>query len=149
MPFRFTVMLKRRGLRLLSEEKIALSKIRLDNAKERIAFADEILAIGDYKTVANRSYYAVFSAMRAVLALDGIDSKKHSGIIAEFQRLYIKTSIFDKELSVIIKKLFQARANSDYDDFCVISKEDTITQFHDAEKFVAIIEKYLTEIYTK
>lgn len=60
-------------------DKIGLSKARLDNAKERIEFANKIFEIGDYKTVANRSYYAVFAAMRAVLALDGFDSKKHSG----------------------------------------------------------------------
>lgn len=58
------------------EEKITLSKTRLELAKERIAYADEIMKLGDYKTVANRSYYAVFSAMRAVLALNGFDSKK-------------------------------------------------------------------------
>ncbi len=131
------------------EQSVALSMARLSNAKECLSDAKLLADNKSYKALANRSYYAIFHAMRAVLALDGFDSKKHSGIIAEFQRLYIKTSIFDKELSVIIKMLFQARANSDYDDFCVITKEDTITQFHDAEKFVAIIEKYLTEIYTK
>lgn len=68
---------------MLSEEKIALSKTRLDIAKERLSFADRIFELGDYKTVANRSYYAVFSAMRAVLALDGFDAKKHSSIISE------------------------------------------------------------------
>ena len=53
---------------------IDLSKARLSLAKERLMYADKILEIGDYKTVANRSYYAVFSAMRAVLALDNFDS---------------------------------------------------------------------------
>ena len=69
-----------------SDMQIDLSKTRLLIAKERLAFAEEILKLGDYKTVANRSYYAVFAAMRAVLALQGFDSKKHSGIIAEFRR---------------------------------------------------------------
>ena len=44
-------MLRRRGLELLSEEKFSLSKTRLDIAKERIAYADEIMKLGDYKTV--------------------------------------------------------------------------------------------------
>lgn len=52
-----------------SDMQIDLSKTRLQIAKERLAFAEEILKLGDYKTVANRSYYAVFAAMRAVLAL--------------------------------------------------------------------------------
>ena len=92
-----------------SEEQISISKLRLDIAKERLSYADEILKIGDYKTVANRSYYAVFSAMRAVLALDGFDSKKHSGIIAEFRRLYLKTEILPKELSETIDSLVEVR----------------------------------------
>ncbi len=57
------------------EAMLDLSRTRLALAKERIGFAREILTLGDYKTVANRSYYAAFSAMRAVLALDGYDSK--------------------------------------------------------------------------
>lgn len=132
---------------MLSEEKIALSKIRLDNAKERIAFADEILAIGDYKTVANRSYYAVFSAMRAVLALDGIDSKKHSGIIAEFRKNYLKTEILPKTLSPMIDALVEIRQGSDYDDFYVVSKEEVCEQLENAKVFVSEVEKFLKTKY--
>ena len=40
---------------MLSEEKISLSKTRLLLAKERIAYADQSMKLGDYKTVANRS----------------------------------------------------------------------------------------------
>lgn len=132
---------------MLSEEKIALSKIRLNNAKERIAFADEILTIGDYKTVANRSYYAVFSAMRAVLALDGIDSKKHSGIIAEFRKIYLKTEILPKTLSPMIDALVEIRQGSDYDDFYVVSKEEVCEQLENAKIFVSEVEKFLETKY--
>lgn len=47
-----------------------------------------------YDTAANRSYYAIFHAARVVLALDGQDYKKHSGVISNFQKNYIKTGIF-------------------------------------------------------
>jgi len=59
--------------------KIELSKRRLEIAHERLTTAKAMLELGDYKASANRLYYAIFSAMRAVLALDGFDSKKHSG----------------------------------------------------------------------
>ncbi len=140
-------MLRGRELKLLSEEKINLSKTRIENAKERIAFADEIMKIGDYKTVANRSYYAVFSAMRAVLALDGFDSKKHSGIIAEFRKNYIKTEILPKELSPIIDGLVEVRQGSDYDDFYVISKEDVTEQLENSKKFIVAVEEFLKTKY--
>ena len=132
---------------MLSEEKIILSKTRLDIAKERISFADEILALGDYKTVANRSYYAVFSAMRAVLALDGFDSKKHSGIIAEFRKNYLKTEKLPKRLSPMIEALVEIRQGSDYDDFYIISKEEVYQQLQNAKIFISEVEKYLFTQY--
>ena len=55
-----------------------------------------------YRSAANRAYYAIFHAMRAVLALDGVDMKHHSGIISEFRKRYIKTGVFDASLSGLI-----------------------------------------------
>ncbi len=132
---------------MLSEEKINLSKMRLDIAKERLKFADEILAIGDYKTVANRSYYAVFSAMRAVLALDGFDSKKYSGIIVEFRKNYLKTGKLSKELSPIIDALVEIRQGSDYDDFYIVSIEEVREQLENAKVFIKEVDDYLKSQY--
>ncbi|MBR4050645.1 MAG: HEPN domain-containing protein [Clostridia bacterium] len=115
-------------------------------AKERISFADEILKLGDYKTVANRSYYAVFSAMRAVLALDGYDSKKHSGIISEFRKNYLKTGKLPKELPQTIDSLVEIRQGSDYDDFYIVSKEEVCEQLENAKAFILCIENYLKAI---
>ncbi|MBQ7294792.1 MAG: HEPN domain-containing protein [Clostridia bacterium] len=132
---------------MLSEEKLSLSKIRLEIAKERIMFADDILALGDYKTVANRSYYAIFSAMRAVLALDGFDSKKHSGVIAEFRKTYLKTGLLPKKMSFIIDALVEIRQGSDYDDFYIVSKEEVAEQLENAKLFVREVEKFLNTKY--
>lgn len=132
---------------MLSEEKISLSKIRFDLAKERIAYANEIMLLGDYKTVANRSYYAVFAAMRAVLALDGFDSKKHSGVIAEFRKNYLKTELLPKELSPIIDGLVEIRQGSDYDDFYIISKEEVAEQLENSKRFILEVEKFLKTKY--
>lgn len=98
-----------------------------------------------YKSAANRSYYAVFHAMRAVLAFDEIDMKKHGGVIAEFRRLYIKTGIFESKLSTIISVLFDIRTESDYDDFFIISKDEVIHQVESARYFLGVISEYLAE----
>ena len=63
----------------------------------------------DYRV---QAVYAVFHAMRAVLILDGFDSKKYSGIISEFQRLYIKTGIFAKETSNSAGNLMHKASNN-------------------------------------
>ena len=76
---------------MLEKEKCDLSRYRLQRAKELIIDAESLFERESYKSSNNRAYYAVFSCMRAVLALDGEDFKKHSGVIQYFQRTYIKT----------------------------------------------------------
>ncbi|MCM1143292.1 MAG: HEPN domain-containing protein, partial [Lachnoclostridium sp.] len=95
------------------------------------------------KGAANRSYYAIFHCMRSVLALEGIDFSKHSGVSSYFRKQYIKTGIFDIELSDIIKEAFDIRSDSDYDDYYVLSKDDVEKQIKNAEKFCLVIEAYL------
>ena len=131
------------------EFKIELSKRRLEVAHERMKTAGILLDAGDYKAVANRLYYAVFSAMRAVLALDGFDSKKHSGIISRFRQSYIKTGTFSTEMSKIIDDFEVIREDNDYDDFFIISKEDVMIQSQRAKFFVNEVERYLQEQYNQ
>lgn len=125
------------------EDKCALSAVRLEHARECLASAGNLMSVNDYKGAANRSYYAVFHAMRAVLALDGIDMKKHSGVMSEFRRLYIKTGILPEEMSVIISEAFDVRTDCDYDDFYEISRGEAVEQITRAETFVDVISKYL------
>ena len=125
------------------EQLKALSKVRLEHADECISAAKSLLESENYKSAANRAYYTVFHAMRAVLAFDKIDMKHHSGIIAEFRCLYIKTGIFDVELSKIISVLSDSRNDSDYDDFYIVSKEEVTEQIKDAEYFLMKIKEFL------
>ncbi len=125
---------------------VALSKYRLERAKEFLDSAVKNIAINEYRTANNRAYYSVFHAMRAVLALDEVDFKKHSGVIAYFREHYIKTKIFDKECSDIISSLSLIRSKSDYDDFYVAQKQETIEQVEEAQKFYLLVEQYLSSI---
>jgi uncharacterized protein (UPF0332 family) len=94
-----------------------LAKYRLGRAEEMLEAAKTNYEIGQYKTSLNRSYYAVFHAIRAVNILDSFDSSKHSGVIAHFNQEYLKTGKLDKNLSAIIKSTYYLREKSDYDDF--------------------------------
>ena len=59
---------------------------RLAKSGEMLSASKDNLEIGQYKTSLNRSYYAVFHAMRAANVLKGFDSSKHSGVIAFLQK---------------------------------------------------------------
>lgn len=120
-----------------------LAEYRLTRAKEMLSASKGNLEIGQYKTSLNRSYYAVFHAMRSANALKGFDSSKHSGVIAFFTKEYLKTEILDRKLAVIIKDSSLCREKSDYDDFYVAGKTEAEEQLKNAEYFVQKVEKYL------
>ncbi|MCR5656778.1 MAG: HEPN domain-containing protein [Butyrivibrio sp.] len=100
---------------------------------------------GRYKNALNRAYYSIFHAIRAVLALDGFDSSKHSGVIAYFNQNYVKTEIFPKDLSRIIRAASENREKADYLDFFIASREEAEKQINRAESFSEYISNYLEE----
>lgn len=131
------------------EDLMQLSKARLEHAEECMLEADSLWNFEMYKGAANRAYYAAFHALRAVLILDGYDSKKHSGIISKFREIYIKTDIFNHTVSDNISSLFRTRTASDYDDFFTVSKDEAAEQIKKAKETIAAIKIYLSEIYSQ
>ena len=83
-----------------------LVEYRLQTAQEKLHSAKILLDAGEYKDSIGRSYYAMFSAIRAILALDKVDFSKHAGVIAYFQKEYVKTGKFDKEYSNLSEESF-------------------------------------------
>lgn len=128
---------------MLNENRISLAEYRLESAKEKYDVAVLLYNEGKYKDAANRAYYSIFNGLRAVLALEAIDFKKHSGVISYFRQSYIRTGIFDNEFSDIIGSAFLIRNQSDYEDFFVVSKEETKVQCDNALKFINEVSKYL------
>ena len=105
-------------------------------AKERLHSSKILLEAGSYKD-------SMFTAVRALLAVEGQDFSKHAGVIAYFQKEYVKTGKFDKKYSKYISQAFQIRNNTDYADFFLVSLQDAKEQYDRAEEFVKVIEEFL------
>ncbi|MBQ8075907.1 MAG: HEPN domain-containing protein [Oscillospiraceae bacterium] len=131
---------------MLDQEKIDLSRYRLQRAEEMVASAKREYKAGDYLTANNRAYYAVFHSMRAVLALDGVDFKKHSAVIAYFVKNYLKSERISREYSDLIFNASLIRNHSDYDDFYICSIHDTENLISGAEAFLTTVPYYLKTI---
>lgn len=129
-----------------AEDRKAISKIRLERAVEFYGDAIALYKEGRYRSAASRLYFSVFQTMRAVLALDGIDRKHHSGIISEFRRLYVKSGVFDREVSSIIATMSLMRHDSDYDDYIPIDKEDLDDMIPKVDKLITEVQNYLEPI---
>ena len=122
-----------------------LSGYRYEKAVSNIRVAKMLYASGNYDVALNRAYYAAFDAMRAVNALDGFDSSKHSGVIAHFNQEYVKTGKFPSTTSGIIRKASRLREKSDYEDFYEPDKEETSDAIMDVEVFLNDVKAYLKQ----
>ena len=86
--------------------------------------------------------------MRAVLALDGEDYKKHSAVIARFTLNYLKTDILPRDFGTLIANAALIRNRSDYEDFYICSVEDTNRLVEGARLFLDDVRKYTDARYT-
>ena len=122
---------------------VDLSKYRLEAAAAMLRDAEVLYEQGSYKSSNNRAYYAMFHATRALLALEGVDFKKHSAIISYFQSQYIKTGLIDKACAKMLLKASTIRNASDYNDFFIASREETRQQIENAGAFLTAITEYM------
>ena len=134
---------------MLHNSMVELAEYRMTAAQEKLESAKILLDNEKFKDSIGRSYYAIFTAARAILALDGKDFAKHSGVISYFQREYIKTGVFDVKYSKYISEAFQIRNNTDYVDFYLVSREDAEMQYQRAVEFCRESRAYLEKIVIK
>lgn len=128
-----------------NEEVKALVKYRLEQAKENLEEAEALLKINKFKGANNRAYYSIFHAIKAILALEQTDFKKHSSVIAYFNKEYVSKKIFDRELGKRINEARFFREKSDYVDFYIVTKEECEEQIETAKKMIYSAEKYISE----
>ena len=118
---------------------------RLETAKNDLKSARALFAMEDYRGANNRAYYAIFHAINAVHAINGKAYKRHKDAVANFNKDYVKTSVFPREMGRKIGQAEEIRHASDYDDFYIASKEESEKQLLTADEFIIMAEKYCRE----
>ena len=79
----------------------------LEKAERSLATAKLDLEARDSDASVNRSYYAAFDAAWALFESTGIERpKKHSGLIGEFSRHFVKNGPLDSSLGVTSANAF-------------------------------------------
>lgn len=115
---------------------------RLQTAKSDLKSARILLAAEEYKGANNRAYYAIFHAVNAIHASSGKAYKRHKDAIGNFNKDYVKTGIFPREMGRKIGEAEEIRHASDYDDFYIASREESERQVAVANEFIQLAEKY-------
>ena len=123
---------------------------RLQIARSDLKSARILMEAEEYRGANNRAYYAVFHAVNAVHALNGKSYRRHKDAIANFNKDYVKTMIFPREIGRKIGEIEEIRHAGDYDDFYIASREESERQINVADEFLQLAEKYcVTQVEKK
>ena len=123
--------------------KMDVVRYRLDIAREDLETAKITFQAGKYRGANNRAYSSIFHTICAVLAKEGVAFKRHKDTLSYFNKNYIHTEIFPRELGRKIVKAEEIRHASDYDAFYIASKTVSEQQIETAERLLQLAEKYL------
>lgn len=129
----------------MDERQGDLSNYRIAEANDSLKVALHCLKEGSYKDSINRSYYAAFYAVKAVLALSTVDFKWYKDVMGYFNKEYVAKEIFSREIGRKLGTLQKVREKSDYDDFYIASKEKAEEQYETAELVIDVVKEYLAK----
>ena len=104
----------------------------------------DLLSAKHYDAALNRSYYAMFHGVQALLFTIDKVTKSHTGAHNAFHKEFILTGVIEKKLGLGLKKTFEKRQFSDY-EYDETSEQTAIDSFEDAEYFVHTIVNYLKQ----
>lgn len=122
-----------------------LIRYRMEKAEEELSLSKELLDKNLFAKSINCSYYSMFHATRALLAVKKIDSKKHSGVIKLFNSNFIISGEVQSQYYKFLSGGFNNRLQSDYHDFYIASRINAEGQINNAEKFLEMVKIYLSK----
>ena len=127
----------------MTEKQKDLCVYRVNQAEETVQSAKLCKENHFYKDAINRAYYAAFYAIKAVLAVEGVDFKRHKDVVAYFNQHYVATEKFEREMGKRIGRLKTMREDCDYDDFYVIERDEVLEQLRTAEIVIGAVRRYM------
>lgn len=98
-----------------------LAQYKLERAREELDTAQLLLDNQKLKAANNRAYYS----------------------IAYFNKNYVHTGIFSREIGRAIAKVAKVRHASDYDEFYIAGREEAEKQIQTANDLITAVEDYI------
>lgn len=127
----------------------ALVKYRLEQADESLEAARVLLEKRLERQSVNRSYYAMFYAVLALLATRKQETSKHSGAIALFDKEFVKPGMFKKDSSRWLHSAFDLRQRSDYAIEIQVTGGEAETTMEHATAFLDEVKAVLTDLMSR
>ena len=119
-------------------------KANIERAEQAVDAARKLASDGYYDFAASRAYYAVFYAASALLLNEGLEFRKHSGVIAVIHQRFIKTGRLEKEFGKNLNWLFELRSIGDYGVTVHVPKTDVELAISAAASFLERVRSILS-----
>lgn len=130
----------------MTDAQEALIRYRLEQAKATLQDARLLQEQGGNNwSIVNRAYYAMFYAALALMIDAGFRASKHSGVIALFDRHFVKTGLLPVEMSKWFHEAFELRQIGDYREFVNLDDEQVAEVVARTSHFVTRVERFLSE----
>ena len=131
-------------MNLSADEKKALINLKIERANETIREVPYLIEQGFFRTAVNRLYYSCYYIVSALLLNKGYTAHSHKGIITLFAMNFVKSGIVPHEDGQLYRSLFELRQTGDYDESKTIDKEDATSRLQPAKRFIAEIERLIS-----
>ena len=131
---------------ITDEKKKLLALNRLQQATESLEEAHYLFNGGkSLRSVANRVYYAMFYAVLALLIYEPYTSSKHSGVLAYFNKRFVKGGLFSESMGHSLNEAFELRQRGDYREYFEVTRDQVEPLLDKAAQFVVSVRTYLDE----
>lgn len=123
----------------MTDDLKKLIAYRLEQAKDTLVVAKELLINGHTRDAVNRAYYSMFYCGLGLLAAKNLGTSKHTGVLSLFSQHFVKTGEISKDAGRHLREAFELRQRCDYREFVVIEPSQ-------AEEVVSNAEAFITEV---
>lgn len=87
----------------------------------------------------------MFYAVLSLLIHEPYASSKHSGVLAYFNRRFVKGGLFSESLGRSLNKAFELRQRGDYREYFELTNDQVEPLLAEAASFVSAVRTYLEE----
>ena len=124
---------------LLDKSELLKEKINkaMNLAKYQIKSANVLLEAEQFRDSITHSYYAMFTAAKAMLFTEDYESKSHENTLSEFGRIFLhESNRFSRESYEAYYNTKKLRKKTSYDYTVDFNEEDAKKRVIQAEKFI-------------
>lgn len=134
---------------LESDNRKAMVELYIEKADQCWDDAEKACQIEAWSMAANRLYYSMVNAFRALLIQDQHPSHKHNGIKSLVGQYYVITGELTDAEGKLYSQLETMREKSDYDCFFKATKQDIEEKFEPTRALLNRVKEILSSRITE